>query len=232
MTEEQDFSEISKTFKRNPTIENYVKLRRESPHEEIEIAVTEGIEWLFANANSLRELGIDPEWVASALDANPRAISKVSLHLLEKIIEREHAKSAGQTHIVSRGKAVSDSMVNYLAAMMLDALSWNNEFEIPRDLIVLLRYQIIGDGETEQSKQVQSHKLEHDIGMIGAQLLEQGLQPSARTIAKILDVNPSTVSRIFPKDKLLVESERWLKAFQSFNKSTTPFADMETKRKR
>jgi hypothetical protein len=232
MTEEQDFSELSKKFKRNPTIENYVKLRRESPDEEIEIAVSEGIEWLFANEKSLREIGIDPQWVASALDANPEAISKVSLRLLEKIIERRHTKNKGETHVVSRGKGISDSMVNYLAAMMLDSLSWNNELEIPRDLIVLLRYQIIGDGETEQSKQVQSHKLEHDIGMIGAQLLEQGLQPSARTIAKILDVNPSTVSRIFPKDKLLVESERWLKAFQSFNKSTTPFADMETKRKR
>jgi hypothetical protein len=232
MSEPEGISELSKAFKRNPTIENYVKLRREKPDEEIEIAVTDGIDWLFANEKSLREIGIEPQWVASSLDANPEAISKVSLRLLEKIIERKYTESEGETHIVSRGKAISDSLVNYLAAMMLDALSWNDILEIPRDLIVLLRYQIIGDGETEQSRQLQSHKLEFDIGMVGGQLLEQGLQPSARTIAKILGVNASTVSRIFPKDKLLSESQRWLSAFQGFHKSRTPFADMETKRKR
>lgn len=232
MTEEQDFSELSKAFKRDPTIENYVKMRRENPHEEIEISITDGLDWLFANSNLLREIGIEPQWVASTLDANPGAISKVSLRLLEKIIERKQTESEGETQTVSRGKAIPDSLVNYLAAMMLDALSWNDILEIPRDLIVLLRHQIIGDGETEQSRQLQSHKLEFDIGMVGGQLLEQGLQPSARMIAKILGVNASTVSRIFPKDKLLSESQRWLSAFQGFHKSTTPFADMEAKRKR
>jgi hypothetical protein len=232
MSEQQGFSELSKAFKRNPTIENCVKLRRENPDEEIEIAISDSLDWLFANSELLREIGVDPQWFASALDANSEAISKLSLRLLEKIIERKQEERAGQTQLVSRGKSISDSLVNYLAACMLDALSWNDQLEIPRDLIVLLRHQIIGDGETEQSKQLRSHKLGHDIGMVGAQLLEAGIKPSARNIAKTLSINASTVSRIFPEEKLLEESKRWLGAFQSFKNSTTPFADMATKRKR
>ena len=43
------FSALSRAFKANPTLEYYVKLRRENPNEEIEVAISGSIEWLFAN---------------------------------------------------------------------------------------------------------------------------------------------------------------------------------------
>jgi hypothetical protein len=231
MTEEQDFSELSKAFKRNPTIENYVKMRRENPNDEIEVSFTNGLDWLFANSDVLRENGIDPQWFASALDANEEAISKLSLHLLEKIVERSRLEKSGETHVMSRGVAISDSLVNYISAVMLDALSWNDDLYIPRDLLVLLRYQIIGD-EPSQLKQLEAHLLEDRIAYIGAQILEYGGQVTTREIAKILNINASTVSRIFPGEKLQIESKKQLETMREFRKSQTPFADMRAKSKR
>ena len=128
---------LSRAYKNNPTIENYISLRRTNPNTEIEVAFTNGLDWLFANSEVLRENGIDPQWFASALDANEEAISKLSLHLLEKIVERSRLEKSGETHVMSRGIGISDSLVNYLTAVMLDALSWNDELYMPRDLLVL-----------------------------------------------------------------------------------------------
>jgi hypothetical protein len=222
---------LSLAYKGNPTIDNYLKLRRENPSIEIEIAITNGLEWLFANEGLLRENGIEPQWFASSLDANAEAISKLSLHLLGKLNDRSLLEKDGETQIISRGKGISDSLVNYLAAVMLDALSWNDDLEIPRDLIVLLRHQLFGSGEPAQLKQLQSKQLEDNIGMIGAQLLEYGKEPSTREIAKLLGINASTVSRIFPGNSLLEESQKRLDMFKGFHKSETPFADMKAKRR-
>ena len=221
---------LSRVYKNNPTIENYISLRRTNPNTEIEVAFTNGLDWLFANSEVLRENGIDPQWFASALDADEEAISKLSLHLLEKIVERSRLGKSGETQIMSRGIGISDSLVNYLAAVMLDALSWNDRLYLPRDLLVLLRYQIIGD-EPAQLKQLESHRLEHSIAYTGAQILEYGRQVTTREIAKILNINASTVSRIYPGDKLQTESEKQLEMIRFFHKSQTPFADKRAKKR-
>ena len=59
---------LSLAYKHNPTIDNYLKLRRENTNIEFEIAITNGLEWLLANEDLLRTHGIDPEWFASSLD--------------------------------------------------------------------------------------------------------------------------------------------------------------------
>jgi hypothetical protein len=217
---------LSLAYKDNPTIENYISLRRANPSDEIEVAFTNGLDWLFANENILRENGIDPQWFA--LDANEEAISKLSLHLLEKIVDRTRLEKSGETHVMSRGIGISDSLVNYLTAVMLDALSWNDDLYLPRDLLVLLRYQIIGE-EPTQLKQLESDRLEDQIAYIGAQILEYGRQVTTREIAKILNINASTVSRIYPGDKLRIESEKQLEMLRFFHNSQTPFADLKSK---
>lgn len=217
---------LSRAYKDAPTIENYLKLRLENPDAEIEIAATNGLDWLFANEKLLVENGIEPRLFAKSLDANSDAISKLSLLLLEKLIHRSRMEGGGETHIISRGKGISDSFVNYICAVMLDALSWNDDLYIPRDLILLLRHQLLGSEEPAQLKLLKSHQLEHQIGMIGAQFLERGKTPSTRDIATVLGVNASTISRIFPGAALLDESQKWLDILKSFHKSETPFADL------
>ena len=222
--------ELSEAFEANPTIANYVKLRRSNPNKEIEVAISGGLDWLLANENTLEKHGIEPRLFAKTLDANLQAISELCLQLLEKITERENAEAAGETHLIGRDKAISNSLVNYLIAAMLDALSWNDELNIPRDLIVLVRHQLGGGHNSTILKRQRSREIKMQVIFIGAQLLESEETLSARKIASILNVNVSTISRMYPENTLIHESAEILETMKSVMSSQTPFADIARKR--
>ena len=120
------FNAITRAFKANPTVENYVDLRRKHPDEVIQVHTTSDIEWLFSNQDVLEAFDIPPQLVANTLDADQESISELSLILLEKLIDRKKALKAGETHLLRRGKAISDGLVNYLISMILDSLDWND----------------------------------------------------------------------------------------------------------
>lgn len=202
-TEQSDgWNNLTRAYKDSPTIENYVALRRRHPDEKIEVAVSAGLEWLFDAQAKLRQFGIEPDLVASALDADRAAISELSLQLLELIIERQKATKAGGTHLVSRDLAISDDLVNFLINLMLDALDWNNRLIIPRDLIVLIRHQTGGgqDAEFERQETLERQKTQVSVAMI--ELLLGGQPLTIRAISKKMGVNPSTVMRWYPDGTL------------------------------
>ncbi|MDG1416849.1 MAG: hypothetical protein P8P99_03510 [Maricaulis sp.] len=186
----------SSLYQEMPTIENYVKLRRSNPENVEAVKITSGLDWLFSNSQHLTDMGIEPGTFAKALDANKPAISEVSLRLLELLVERQKLKSDGVTHAVGRGEAVSDSLVNYIISIMLDALDWAGGMTLPRDLLVLIRYQISGDRSTHENTQNQKHARQQAISL-AVQLREQGKSGSLRQVAKLMQVRPSTVSRWF-----------------------------------
>lgn len=210
-----DFNKLSKAYKSDPTIENYVRLRRANPEVLIEIATSWSIDWLFANEDILKRFGINPQTMAGALDADPACISEISLQLMERLIEREAMVSAGETQVQSRGRAIGDSLVNYLIAMMLDSLDWNDEMHIPRDLMVLIKHQIRADVSAE-SKAMEVHTNRFNAGWIAAQLRYMGQPGSIRQVAKIMNLNPSSVARWFTEDEPFeAELERQLAVLHS-----------------
>jgi hypothetical protein len=83
--DEDGFNELSKAYKDDPSIENYVKLRRGNPSAEIEVGVIGGMEQLMYMRRVLRRFGIDPQLVAGTMDADPDAISEISLQLMERL---------------------------------------------------------------------------------------------------------------------------------------------------
>ena len=85
--EEGGFNEFTKAYKKDPSIENYLKLRRENPDAEIEVGVIGGMEQLLYMQHELRRCGIDPNLVAKMMDAIPEAIGELALRLMEKMIE-------------------------------------------------------------------------------------------------------------------------------------------------
>ena len=95
-SDENGFNAFSKRYKENPSIAHYLKLRREHPEAEIEISVSGGIDHLFFMQSELQRFGIDPQLVASVLDANSEAISEISLLLLEKLVQRDLALKSGR----------------------------------------------------------------------------------------------------------------------------------------
>lgn len=190
------FSGLSKDFKEDPSIEHYVRLRREHPDERIEIAISGGLEWLFANQEELEALRIPPDVVAGALDADAESISELSLLLLERIVERNAAQRAGATHLVSRGKAISDTLVNYLINLMLDSLEWTDVMQLHRDLIVLIRHQT-GGGVCEWDREEKLRELRREATATALKMACEGKEPSYRSIGKALGVNATTVMRWF-----------------------------------
>lgn len=198
------FNAISKEYKASPTIENYVRLRRQYPEGEVEIAMSGGIEFLYSQEEELRSHGLDPETVEGFLYADMKAQAELSLCLLEKLIERKKIQKSGETHIVSRKKAISDTLVNYLIASALDGLSWSDNLKISRELIVLIKYQLgspTSQYEIEEEKREQRREAE----WIAMNILAEGRTPTYREIGRALGVQASTVMRWFPKGNFIAD---------------------------
>jgi len=200
-TENGGFNEFSMAYKKDPSIKNYVKLRREDPDAEIEVRVIGGMDQLFYLEYELRRYGFDPLLVAAIMDADPEAISEISLQLMEKIIEARKLSKAGETHLVRRGLAVPDKLIDWIISCSLDSLSWNDYLHIPRDLIVLIRERLGGSNpEYEQATQVHGSKM--NAACIGGQLKARGIIPTFKMLGRFIGVAPSTVKRWFEPGEL------------------------------
>ena len=202
-----DFSDLSKAYKADPTIEHYVRLRRENPDKLIEVQTGYQMDWLLSNAEVLESFGIEPQDMAGALDANLTKVSRVSLRLLECLIERRAMLAEGRTHLQSRGEVIGDSLVNYIISMMLDAMDWTDRLELPRDLIVLIKHQLGADVSAEAKAQ-EVRELRQTAIWGAAKLRIQGKPGSIRQVAGFMGVSPSTVARWFSDSSFDEEVEK------------------------
>jgi hypothetical protein len=201
------FNDLTKAYKRNPTLENYLALRRENPEGEIEVAIHGGIEQLFYMTDELARYGIEAGEFASVLDADNEAITYFSLFFMEKIVEARNLTKAGETHLVRRGLAVPNKLIDWFITCALDGLSWTDELEINRDLIVLIRERLGGPfPEYEVGSDVHQKKMNAKI--IGGSLQAQGVKPTLRLVAKLMGVTPTTVMRWFEKGEFQREVEK------------------------
>jgi hypothetical protein len=190
------FNEITKKYKADPSIENYVRLRRGNPEAEIEVRTVGSFESMFYMRDELERYGIDPELLGGILDADQDAISEIALRLMEKIIEARAIAADGETHLIRRGLAIPEKLIDWIICCSLDALSWNDDLMIPRDLIVLIRERLGGsnlhyekEGEIRQNKQ--------NAGLIAGRLMARGVNPTFKIVGEALGVAPSTVKRWF-----------------------------------
>jgi hypothetical protein len=206
------FNEITKDYKANPTIENYVRLRRADPHAEIEVSVIGGFESMFYMRDELERHGIDPDLLGGILDAGQDAISEISLRLMERMIEARQIEQSGETHLIRRGKAIPEKLIDWVICCSLDALSWNNDVTIPRDLIVLIRERLGGSSpQYEQEGRIRHNKSNAEL--IAGQLKARGVVPTFKILGQALGVAPSTVKRWFEPGELEQAGARWAQLF-------------------
>lgn len=215
------WSELSLAFKDDPTLEQYLELRRANPGKLIEIATSWSLDWVFPNEKRLKAFGISVEDVVGSLDADEACASRLSLRLIELIVERRAREKSGETHLIGRGEVISDSLLNYLIAMMLDALDWNDSMIIPRDLIVLVKHQLGADtsAETRTMDVWQSRK---NAIHIGAQLKKMGYPVTLGTVAETMKVERSTVMRWFKDGDFQLEVDDWFNAMEGFFEGKWP----------
>lgn len=204
------FNEITKKYKADPSIENYVRLRRDDPDAEIEVSVVGGFESMFYMRDELARYGIDPELLGGILDADQDAISEIALRVMEKIVEAQAIADDGETHLIRRGLAIPEKLIDWIICCSLDALSWTDDLTIPRDLIVLVRERLGGSnlhyekaGEIRQNKQ--------NAALIAGQLMARGINPTFKIIGEALKVAPSTVKRWFEPGEFEQERDFYAK---------------------
>ena len=187
---------ISKEYKKNPSIETYLDLRKSYPENDIEVAIGGGIEHAFKNQSEIEDLGISIKDYLGILDGDHECISRVCLHLLDSIAQSRKLTAAGHTHLARRHEKIPDQMIDWFICCILNSQSWNGTLELNTDLIVLIRQGLMpGMSTFEDLLAVKTQR--SDAALIGGQLLAVGLVPSFRKIAKIMGVQPSTVKRWF-----------------------------------
>jgi len=220
------FSPSTKAYKADPTIENYVKLRRADPAADIDVSVIGGFDSVFHMRDEFGRHGINPDLLIGVLDADQRAIGEVSLRILEEIIAARRLQAAGETQLVSRGKAIPDKLVDWIITCALDGLSWNDDLAIPRDLIVLIRERLGGtDLQYETEGRVREAK--GKAAIVAGQLLARGVTPTLRLLGEALAVSPTTVMRWFAPGELKCEAERWSRLFDETGQLRPRRADQD-----
>jgi hypothetical protein len=139
------FTKLIAEYRDEPSIENYLRIRREFP--EVEIRVDQFLESVFisALADAVGRQGIEPELIAAAWYGGAPYVDALCLRLLELRSARDKLPKDGPGHIQRRRGAINDSTINYLIATMLETLaSGEGKYSIPASLVVLIRHQFCG----------------------------------------------------------------------------------------
>jgi hypothetical protein len=198
-------------FEEDPSIENYVALRRFAPGCDTEIYRLAGVDPLLALGEDWREAQLDRWLVCNALVGDDREMDELCLQLMERLIERKRLEAKGETHLQSRGKGISDALVNHLIVAMMEVLGAEG-LEARPSLVLLVREQF-GGANTEIYKS-HTKRLGRDRAIfLGMQMRRGGEQPTIREIARKMGVQPSTVSRWFPNNDFPKQVENFEKSF-------------------
>ena len=112
-------------YRREPSIEHYLRVRREFPEVEIQVALFGELAIVSDLKDLFEEQGIELHLIAEAMDGTGPSIDALSLRLMQLLTEREKLPKSGPGHIEKRRGAVTDTMMNYLIAVMLESCDWN-----------------------------------------------------------------------------------------------------------
>jgi hypothetical protein len=158
----------------------------------------------------LRQFKLDRWLVSGALDGNDRDVDELALRLMERLIERDTIEKSGEVHLQSRRIAISDGLVNFLIVAMLEPME---EF-IPPSLVVLIRERLCGTNPDLYKEYLQMQR-KRDSLALAAFAFPVG-KVSIRKIAKLMKVQPSTVSRWFPNGDFQRELDKFRQAVDKF----------------
>jgi hypothetical protein len=188
------FKELLGLYEREPTLANYVRLRRTFGGSGVQAA--RFIEFdPFSIEPELRQFGIDPSLVRGALEGDELQVDQMTLRLMECVVDRERIEKSGQAHLQSRRLAISDSLIDYLIVAMLEAAE-EHDASIPPSLIILIRERLCGTNPDRYKEQLRQEGRQDAVAL--AALKFPSGKVSIRSIANLMEVEPSTISRWFP----------------------------------
>lgn len=197
----RQWTRLHDRFNDNPTIKNYVALRRFQGRVDTDIYRFAAVDPFQVLGEDLKQAGLDRTLVCGALSGDDRDIDELCLQLMERLIERERLRAKGETHLQARGYGISDALIGHLIVSILEVLQ-HNGLE-PRPSLVLLVREQLGGANTEIYKSHTKWADRNRALFLAMQMRRHGAEPTIRKIAKIMGVQPSTVSRWFPDGDFL-----------------------------
>lgn len=206
---------VRREYLKAPTLETYVRLRGENPLIDFDVSSTGGFGWVLESQEEILRNGLDLEPALGCLDAERKCQEQIALALIRRIIERKDMVKAGETHVVSLEKAISDTFVNYCIAWCLEAVMKLDGSKIANALMVLIKYQLGvtgSDCELENGLVLNKEKAIH----AAVRLKSRGVKPTYRRIGDLLGVNASTVMRWFPDRDLDKEIGKFISLLSSY----------------
>ena len=205
-----DWDDDLGVFLESPTISNYLSMRRLYPNREPAGWWFSGYDPLRTMSEELAKWGISVRDVAAAMDADHQAIDRVALRLLELLAERENSRQQGETQLGRRGAAIPNALVNYLIIILLEGMAEYDEPANIGSLNFLIREQLGGPRMAKSEAAAKELRRTTIVGMIvSAKRIPGFKEPSLREIAKALNINVSSIHRMFEPGELdqLVSAE-------------------------
>lgn len=137
----EQLSELVLAFRKSPSIEQYSLIRKRFPELDIKVALSGGGSAVLAIEKQCEEYGISVNLLGGALEGSEPDIDELCLILIDHLVARDKIKGPGA--IQRRRAAISDAMVNYLIAFMLEGIHWaDTEVQVPPSLILLIRHRL------------------------------------------------------------------------------------------
>jgi hypothetical protein len=203
-----DWKSLLDAYDNEPTMINYVRLKRAYG---VSAVVQKFMDFdPHTITKELRHFGIEPSLVSGALDGNEFDIEELSVRLMERLIERESFEKEGRTQVQSRGMAISDSLVDFLIAAMLQAAL---EEEHPA-LCHLITERLCGQKPDTYNEHLRQINQREAVALAAVKLLPG--ETSIRKVAKLMKVEPSTVSRWFPAGDFKEQVEQFRRSVDAF----------------
>jgi hypothetical protein len=187
------FKQLVLRYEKDPTIANYLQIRRDFPEAEVEVGIFSGIDAPFKLEEKLAGQGFNPLLIVGALDADEHDIDAVCLQLLELLEAKRNLPKEGVGFIEARRKAISDATVNYLIVEILEGIDrCGGWIRMPASLVVLLREQLCGSNPDVHQLYLTQQRFRQAAFNAGLNFQHK---PSVRKLADTADVSRGTAQR-------------------------------------
>jgi hypothetical protein len=189
------FKQLVLRYEKEPTIPNYLQIRRDFPETEIEVGYFGGgIDAPFELEEKFAGQGIDPMLLLGASLADEPDIDALCLQVLELLVTRGKLPKEGPGFIEKRRKATSDATINYLIVEILEAIQRYTR-SIPASLVVLIREQLCGSNPDLHQQYLAGVRFRNAASIAERHFQRTGEQISVRKLAAAAGVSRGTASR-------------------------------------
>jgi hypothetical protein len=184
-------------YEKEPTIANYLQIRRDFPETEIEVGYFGGgIDAPFELEEKFAGQGIDPMLLLGAMLADEPDIDALCLQVLELLVTRGKLPKEGPGFIEKRRKAISDATINYLVVEILEAIDRRGDWiHIPGSLVVLIREQLCGSNPDLHQQYLAGVRFRNAASIAERHFQRTGEQIPVRKLAAAAGVSRGTASR-------------------------------------